>query len=904
MLAVSVLALILLAGAPVQQASAQTPYTERLNAYVAGNSALWFFTFGGVNGSAKLTSLESAPGLSWYNITMVKSASWQSDFQVFGPSGYNLLPFPFTPSEGMFLTVGSDSFTDAASAASAADAYLLTTFKSYANGTGSYTFYSPLSFSTLAPLTLMRFLPTSEKGFATAISASSFESTASPFIILDCQKSASGFTHNFVVGSITASALDSSGRPTVLSYFGTTVTALKASAHSTSSLVKLKFLDGVVRSSDSATVTSDGTHFTGSYTLSLAAGKSISKVNATVVELPAQLLATRAVNVGVLHTNDNLAVTLTLKDLSSGEPISAVRFTDDWWSKTGAFKFLSGNDTAPTTGIPAGESVTPVYRLQYTGTATGTLTIPASIVRYSYTVGGLTFNATATLNPIRLSLGVDEAVVETVVSPSGGIGKSVGAQQTLNVNVTNVGTLPASSVVVAGQSISGLAARTGSSTVTVTVSASSLAGVNLTKAYSATYQDPAGTSLNSTSNVMPLVFSHTTLRMGSPTLTVSAILAGLPNQEMNLTLSFSTANVGPVDVISFKATAALPSGLGCGKITGKAVATDGLTCSNGVLTINYPVINATSTLTAYMKYNITSPANYIMGPIGFSGVTSKANVAGFSNAVAIPAGLVLSKQYSPAQLFGGMKANVVVKALNSGPLTVYNATVVTTPDSSFDTLSGSPSLTKGPSNIASGGNVTFSYGVTSIQTSGNLTGTVATASFYFGGASFSVNGAAPRVGIFQPLGVSITTNPATPEEGKNFTITIKVTNPTGVDVSNVLFKLPVPAGLGLSNVQGATLAGGVLTFAPGALSAHSSATATASAVASSGITIPFNVATLTFQYAGSTINGILPSKSGIAIGEDVTTRYILPTVFILLAIIGVAFYVRWKAGPIAPASPK
>jgi hypothetical protein len=896
------LALILLAGAPVQQASAQTPYSERLNAFVAGNSALWYFTFTGVNGSAKLSSLESAPGLSWYNITMVKTTSWQSDFQIFGPNGYGLLPFPFAPSEGMFLTVGSDSFADASAAASAADPFLLTTFVSYSNGTGSYTFYSPLSFNALAPATLLRFLPTSEGGFVAAISATSLESTDSPFVILEGQKSTSGFAHNLVVGSISASALDSTGKPTVLSYFGSTVATLKASSHSTSSVIQLKFLDGIVKSSDPAKVTSDNAHFTGSYTLTLAAGKAVSKVNATVVELPDPLLATRAVSVGVLHTNDNIAITLTLRNLAATETITKISFSDNWWNKTGVFKFLSGDSTAPTTGIAAGGSVTPVYRLQYTGTATGGLTIPASVVRYSYSVGGLTFNATAILNPIRLSLGADDAVIETTVSSIGGLGKSVGSPQTLNVTVTNVGTLPASSVLVAGQSIPGLAARSGTSTVTITESASSLTNVNVTKAYSTTYQNPAGTSLNSTSNVMPLAFSHTALKMGSPSMTVAALLATLSNRETNLTLSFATTNVGPVNITSFKATANLPLGLGCGTVSGKGPAVKGLACSNGVVSIDYPVINASSTLTAYMKYNLTSPANYLMGPMGFTAVTSKSNVAGFSNAVAIPAGLVLSKQFTPALLFGGMKASVEVKAVNSGPLAVYNATVVTTQDSSFDSLSGSPSLTKGPGNIAPGGNVTFDYGVTASKVSGNFTGTVVTGGFYFGGTTFSVKGAGPKVNVYQPIGVSISTSPATPEEGKNFTITIKVTNPTGVGVSNVLFKLPVPSGLGLSNLNGATVGGGVLIFSPGTLAPHSSATATASAVAGSGITIPFDKANITFQYAGSTIKGVLP-KNGIAIAEDVTTRYIIPTAFILLAVLGVAFYVRWKARPSAPSSP-
>ncbi len=900
-LAVSVLALILLTALPVQEAAAQAPYTEKLNVFVAGNSALWYFTFGGVNGSGRLSALESTPGLSWYNITMVKTTSWQSDFQLFGPKGYNLLPFPFIPSQGMFFTVGSDSYSDASAAASAVAPYLLTSFASFSNGTGTYTFYSPLSFDVMAPATLLKFLPTGEGGFASAITKAGLESTGSPFIVLEGQKSASGVIHTLVVGSISASALDTSGRPTIMGYFGGSVSSLTASGHSTSSLIQLKFLDGVVRSTDPATVTSDSARFTGSYSLSVAAGKKISKINATVVEQPDPLLATRAVDVGVLNTNDNIAITLSLKNLATSQAITKMSFSDTWWNKTGVFKFLGGNYTAPKSGIAAGASSTPVYRLQYTGTSTGSLTIPASVVRYSYSVGGFTFNATAVLNPIRLSLGADDAVLETAVAPAGGLGKPVGAQQNLSITVTNVGTLPASSVVVAGQSIPGLAAKSGTATVTVAESAPAILSANATRSYSVTYQDPAGTVLNSTSNVIPLVFGHASMKLGSPALTVSALLKTLANQQTNLTLAFAASNVGPANITSFRASATLPSRLGCGTISGNAVATKGLSCSGGVLSISYPLVNASSVLTAYMKFNLTNPSNFYLAPITFTGSTAKFNFTGSSNAVAIPAGLVLSKEFSPSQLFGGMKANVVVKAVNAGPLTVYNATVVTTPDS-FDSLAGSASLTKGPTNIGPGGNVTFSYGVTTYETFGNLTGTVANAGFFFGGASYSVSGAGPRVNVYQPLGVSISTTPSVPMEGRNFTINIKITNPTGVAVSNVVFTLPVPSGLSVTNLQNATVAGGVLTVSPGNLNAHAAATATMSATASSGITIAYDNAKLTFQYAGATINGILPSKGGIAVGEDVTTRYIIPTALVLLAVLGVAFYVRWKAGPTAPSS--
>jgi len=152
--------------------------------------------------------------------------------------------------------------------------------------------------------------------------------------------------------------------------------------------------------------------------------------------------------------------------------------------------------------------------------------------------------------------------------------------------------------------------------------------------------------------------------------------------------------------------------------------------------------------------------------------------------------------------------------------------------------------------------------------------------------------------------VTIATTPTTPEEGKNFTISFQITNLSGVSVSNVEFTLPVPSGVGLSNFKGTTLSAGVLAVNAGSLAANSTDTATVSAVASSGITIPFKDAKLTFSYSGTSINGTVPTGSGIAIGENVTTRYLIPMAFILLVLVFTAFYVRRKAAPTVPASPK
>ena len=899
LIAIAVVALMLLSAFPLQQAYAQAPYSEKLNDYVAGTDALWFLTFGGVNGSGHLSSLESTPGISWYNVSAIDAAGWASDFQVFGPGGYNLtgrtLGFPYVPPQGMFFTEGADSYAHASAAASALDSYVLADFVSLSNASGAYSFYSPISFSSLMSATLLRLLPTSEGGFARVV-GSSFASTGSPFVILEGTASSSGFSHTLVVGSISSSALTTAGAPAILKYFGGSPASLTASNGSASSTIQVSSLAGLIGGAGSASITNDEAAFSGSYSLSLTPGEKIFGLNATVAEQPAPLLATRAVDVGVLDSGGNISVTLTFKDLSSSESISGLTFSDNWWNGTSGFTHVGGNYSLTNSTLGPGQSTTPVYRLQYTGTAAGFVTMPASVVRYQYKSGSATFNATATLDPIRISLNQPDAAVYAIATPSGSPGKAVGLTQSLTLRVVNVGTLPASSVVVAGQSVAGLAADGGTANVTVTQKAAGLTGVYFAKGYAVTYQDPSGATLTAASNVFTDYFSQTSMQIGFPVLTVGVSLSPLSGGRTNLTLTFAVSDFSPLKVEGFNATLAVPSSIGCGRALG-----NGTSCSGDVITVAHSEINATTTARSSMSFNISSGSNFVLPPARFASTAGGSDITGYSNPVAVPTGLHLEKLFTPAQVFGGMTSLVTIVASNGGTSPLYNASVMATADS-FDVVSNSSSLVQKAPAITNSGNVTFAYRVSTSQIYGNLSGTPVSATFYFGGTQFTLHGPVPHVYVYQTLSVAVTTTPSHPEEGKTFKILIQISNPSGVQVSDVNFTLPLPSGVTLSDLQNAQLTSKEMTVYAGSLGPHDTVSANATAVASSGISIPFDSAKLTFVYGGGSVNGVVPSTNGIVIAENVLIRYILPTGFVLLAMLGVAFYLRRAAT--VPASPK
>jgi hypothetical protein len=887
------------AALPVRQSLASSAYSEKLNVFIAGSSAYWYFTFNGVNGSSKLAQFEASPGLSWYNVTAIKTTGWTSDFQIFGPEGYNLLPVPFAPSQGLFLALGSDSYSDALAAAGNLDAYLKSSFVSLSNGSGSFEFYSPISFADIVPSTLLGLVPSSMGGFEAAIYPSDFINTASPFVMFEGTKGSSGFSHSLVVGSISNKALDAYNRPNLFTYFGKNITSLTAANQSLSSTIQIRVLDGVLSSRDNATVVSDMSHFSGSYTLTVEPSKKVFRINATVLQQPLQVLAVRGVDTGVLFKNDNMSVTISLTNLSNTTALDNVTFADNWWNPS-LFRLAPGSSsTYLLARLSANQTVTPTYRLQYIGNVTERLTIPTEAVNYSYAVGDSTFKGRSWLNPITISLGEDNPVVYAYVTPSGEISKPVGTNQSLDLVVKNVGTRTASSVVVNGQSIGGLVGDGGTYTVKISKTANGLLGTNVTKTYVVTYVNPQGETLNATTNLLPLEFSHSGMHLGFATVVVSANLAPVSagSTVINLTLSFTVANIGSASISHFIAKAPIPPGLGCGVTQGT-----GISCASDLLSLNYTSLATQSSEKTSMKVKVTNPANYFIPPLSFQGATAGINFTGDSNAFAVPTGYVLTKQFSPSLLFSGVNSTVILSAVNKGPFYIYNASISSVADK-FDYLLASavPSTTSG--SIAPGGNLSTRYGVTASTAYGNHTSSAITSTLFFGGMEFSLKGLGPYVIVYQPLSATITTAPSVPTEGRDFKFVLTIHNPTAVNVSSILFTLPVPSGLTLSDLSNVALSNGVLTVRISSLLSHSEYNATGVAVASSATTVPVDNAKLTFTYEGVKIKGKTPTQ-GITIGVNATSRYLIPMAIAIVALLAVAFYVRRIAGSTVPASPK
>jgi hypothetical protein len=337
----------------------------------------------------------------------------------------------------------------------------------------------------------------------------------------------------------------------------------------------------------------------------------------------------------------------------------------------------------------------------------------------------------------------------------------------------------------------------------------------------------------------------------------------------------------------------------CGKNSSAA-----LTCSDGVIQLHYTNMSAIITEGATMTFNLTRSESYILAPFSYQTSSSGYSVVGESNAVPIPMGLSLSKTFAPALVFQGMHSKVSLLADNNGPYPIYNATIVTTADTFASTLGGVVTGTTNKTTVAVGKSINYAYNVSISATMlGNQTAQPLAASFFFGGSEFSTEQTQSSVVIYKSLAATIVSSPATPTEGKTFSVEIKITNPSPLPVTGVGLSLPIPSAIHVISVQNATVSKGDILVNITQLAGNRAYSANVTASSSSGVSVPFSGSkfSLIFSYDGQTVKGSLPS-GGIAINEDVLTRYILPVVLALVVLLVVAVFLRRMAAPSAPAS--
>ncbi len=875
-------------------------YSERLAIYTAGSSALWYITLNGINASVPaLTQIEKAiGGLTSYNLTAIKTTGWDSDFQVFGPQGYNLIRLPFIPDQGLFLTIKASDPSAAASAASAFDAYLAAAFIPLSNSSGTYNYFSPVSFSLVVTGTLLRLLPQSAGGFASLIKSAQFIVLASPIVILSGQRTNGVFYHTLTVESIKSSALVG-GSLQLLTLFGSTPSSIEASKLAGSSTIYLRSLDGLVSSTDKATVPNNNkANFSGSYTYNLGQTSKVAKLNITILQSPAVVVGTRILDRGALNPGDVLSVTLSVKNLAS-VPILSFAVNDSWWKKyQNFFTLSSGNSSFTIPSVRQGQPESRTYVLKVNSAAKGEVLIPSLIGRYSYQIGGTLYNGTSVFNQAEVVIGMVEAAPSISVQPSGASGNPLGTPENFTVTVSNNGNGPALNVKVANSTNPSLAQGSQPWVVSVSVGFSGILRTNISRFFTVSWQTPDGRTLSLQSNLATLFFSHSSMQIGFGRVVVDGTISPLASSSMNVTLSYTISNMGHAKVDSLLGLQPIPGGITCAKPSSANV-----TCSNGVVTMRYTNLPVSGTRQASVSF-LVSQRNLVFMPASFVVATGGFSFNGASGGFPVPAGLVVSKTFNPNPLFQGMGPTVTVTASNTGALSFYNATVFS-PRDSFDRFpSPAPVTQKFFNELKPGISSTFNYSVIADKSAaGTLRMAGVAVQLFFGGSLFDFSLPQGNVTVYRLLEASLTTTPRSPVEGSNFVAHVSISNPSPTRVSDVHFVLQLPSGLRVVSLANASVAGGAVTVDIAGLGGGGRYSADVTLTASSGSSFTLAQGALTFSFGGQQLNGVLSSQT-VTVNEDVLTRYAFPIVIALLAVLAAAVVIRRRVSPTAPSSPR
>lgn len=864
-----------------------TPYSQRLDIYLAGTSDLWLVKLSPVNDTkAAVVAAESVAGVSAYEMITERVTAATASSQLFWGDGYHILPVPYYADQGVFLNVTANSQAAATQAATDFDHFIATTFVQTGVSGDNYTFFSPGDFTLAGEIMYSDTVPSAEKGLAEITSAFSLAADPTPTDILTGVRGASGtFTHSFTFGSFQTDAVGTNGSLTLAKGLNYANDSFLSAASPGKTFVDVHVLDGLVSSPDAgATVTNHVANYSSSYTYNVPADTRF-RPNLTVLQDPPVLSATRLVSTGSVAQGGLISLTLLLKNRGEAVTIDNVSGNDTWWtSYPSLFSLSAGTSSFSIPTIADGQSASDVYVLKVDSSASEDITVPPLTVQYSYSVGNTTVTATTQTNELEIRTNdVGPALVITATA-SVASGVPLGTVSSYIVRVNNTGNAPALDLV-SGSFTQETLVQGGSWSFNMTIPQTSLIDRNITKSFSVGWEAPDGTKGSLQSNPVNIVFSHTGVVLPlmsfniASTLTPQVLSTGVVNATYTLT------NGGSAPATNVTVSQAFPKGMNCVKVLSGTA-----TCTSSEFSLQTQSIAVSATSTGQLATTFGTD-NYISEPgivtTNYNGLLLHTAGAGY----VVPAGVVVTRVDSPNPLFEGQNDTVTVEVVNKGTSPVYNVSLSTDSDV-FDRAVRGTLYADYPV-INGSAQYSYNYTVTTIE-SGNHTTSSISLGYAFGGFTASYNVFPGTVLIYKDVTATTTTKPSTPIEGNPFSLAISIQNPSKVNVTGVSFSIPVPKGFSILNtssdmqVHGRTIELSLASLAPGVTSTHF-----ISLKSGADGSFSLGTGTLTFNYLGTTVNGVIVSPA-IVVGVDLLLRYELPIAAAVVLIVLMAFYVRRK----------
>jgi uncharacterized repeat protein (TIGR01451 family) len=714
--------------------------------------------------------------------------------------------------------------------------------------------------------------------------------TPTPTAILTGVRSGSAFTHTVAFGSTQTGAVGADGSLNLAKALNHANASFKSSPSATSTQLVLHSLDGLVSSNDTAKITNDQAALSGTYSVSVPSN-TVYRPNITLLQDPPVLTTTRILDRGSASSGDLVSVTISMRNTAQSGTIQNVSMNDSWWtSYPSLFSLSAGNATINQKTLTAGQNVSRVYVLKVISTASQDLILPSAKVSYSYSASGVTVSSSTKTNQVELrtnSIGPALMIQAGADLPSG---SPIGKAGHYVVTVTNIGNGPALDLRVANFTNPTLSQGGQTWKVNTTLPLAGIVARNLTQAFTVGWTAPDGTRGALVSNPATVIVSHSGILIPLMEFSMSASLTPTVLKLGTVNATYTLSNTGNVASGNVSVTQTFATGMQCMKVLNGTA-----TCTPSAFSLSAGPVSPGSNVVGRLLMNF-SRDNYLTEPGSVTTTKAGTTLHTTGSAFLVPAGEEVTRTDSPNPLFAGQNSTVTVKVINHGSLPVYNMSIRTNPDIFVKALSGSlhqAYATLGPSSTQS-----FNYSVQAL-TPGNHTTAAISVGFAFAGFTAAYTVFPNHVLVYKDVQAQTSNKPSTPVEGVNFLLAVDVQNPSQADVTNVSLTIPIPRGLTIVNassglqVNGRTLTLSIPSLAAGATSSHS-----ITLRAGADGTNKLGNGSLTFQYLGTTIKGVVLTPA-IVVGVDLLLRYELPIGVAVLLTIAVAAYVHRK-----PAVPQ
>jgi uncharacterized repeat protein (TIGR01451 family) len=866
-------------------AAPKGPYNEKLDIYTAGSNDYFLVSLSPVSATKPgVVSAESVAGLSAYQLTAIKTTIAAPSSQLFWGDGYKVVKLPFFPNSGVFLNVTATSQSAAQAAATDFNTFLATNFVQIGSSGGNYTFFSPADF-TVAGETIFTSVPAAYKGLAGITSGATLATQPTPTAILTGVRSGSSFTHTVTFGSTETHAVGANASLSLVKALNQANSTFKASANATSTQVVVHSLDGMISSTDAAKITNNEATFSGTYSISVAPN-TVFKPNVTILQDPPVLTATRVVDRGSAVSGDLISVTLLLRDTALNGTIQNISMNDNWWtSYPTLFSLSAGNSSFTGLSLSAGQNVSRVYVLKVLSGASQDLILPAAKASYSYGIGTVTVNASTKTNQVELRTNDIGPALMVQASADIKSGSPIGTLGHYIVTVTNIGNGPALNVKVANFTNPTLPQGGGAWTVNTTLPLNSIVFRNLTQTFTVGWTAPDGSGGTLVSNPANVILSHSGILLPLVQFNVAATLTPGVLALGSSNATYTVSNIGNAAANSVSVTQTFATGMIC-----KSILNGTATCTSSGISLTTSSLAPGSNLNGKILVTFSND-NYLGLPglitTTYSGLTLHTAGASFI----VPAGVSVTRTDSPNPVFQNENDTVTIRVTNHGTLPIYNVSVTTQPDA-FDTATSGVLFTLYPV-INASISQTFNYTL-GIVKPGNHTTAAVSLAFAFGGYSAAYTVFPKNVLVFGAVLATTSTTPSAPIEGSDFSLDVTVQNPSSVDVTNVSLSVPIPQGLTIvSSSPGLEVKGRTATLSLPSLAAGAASSNTLILRAGSDGSINLGNGSLTFQYLGNTIKGIV-STPAIVVGVDLLLRYELPIGAAFLLTVAVAVYMHRK----------